>query len=175
MRPAPAPEMSRCLRGALLSLTLALFAPLAAAADPCCKVTAIDARSGSVTAKAHASGRVFKFRVKSASMLRALRDRDYPRFATSYNGPGQAAVDGELIAKHVDAFARLHGASAPAAASVPAAGDGAATRRQGHGGLPLLHVWNHGAFKSLLFFGAGSVHCLSNVTMSAPASRTLRR
>ncbi len=55
-------------------LVIALvFVPTAWADEPCCSVTAIDARSATVTAREKANGRLFKFHVANASLLRALR------------------------------------------------------------------------------------------------------
>lgn len=56
-------------------LVIALvFVPAAWAVTPaCCAVTAIDARSASVTAKENASGRLFQFHVANAALLRSLR------------------------------------------------------------------------------------------------------
>jgi len=73
MQRAQPPETSRRLPEVALFAVLVLFAPLAAAVDACCSVTAIDARAASVTAKEKASGRVFKFHVPNALALRALR------------------------------------------------------------------------------------------------------
>ena len=39
----------------------------------------------------------------------------------------------------------------------------------------LLHVWNHGAFKSLLFFGAGSVLHATGTRRDEPAGRAVAR
>lgn len=73
MQRAQPPETSRRLIGALLFTALVPFAPPAAAVDACCSVTAIDARSATVSAKEKASTRLFKFHVTNASLLRALR------------------------------------------------------------------------------------------------------
>lgn len=47
----------------------------------------------------------------------ALRAGDFDRFATLYNGPGQARFYGDLIDQHVRAFRRLRPGSASTAAS----------------------------------------------------------
>ena len=43
------------------------------AANPCCSVTGIDARTGVVLAKENATGRAFQFKASNASLLRELR------------------------------------------------------------------------------------------------------
>ena len=43
------------------------------AAEPCCSITAIDARSGIVTAREIGSKRTFQFSVKNAALLRSLK------------------------------------------------------------------------------------------------------
>jgi hypothetical protein len=48
-------------------------APAAYAGEPCCSVTAIDAKTGVVTAKEAATGRAFQFQVKDAAMLKSLK------------------------------------------------------------------------------------------------------
>ncbi len=58
--------------GVLLGLALVL-APEARAATPCCGITAMDVRTGLVTARETATGRAFQFQVKDASLLKSLR------------------------------------------------------------------------------------------------------
>lgn len=41
--------------------------------EPCCAITAIDAATGIATAKELATGRVFRFEVKNATLLRSLK------------------------------------------------------------------------------------------------------
>ena len=41
--------------------------------EPCCAITAFDAATGIVTAKELATGRVFRFEVKDATLLRSLK------------------------------------------------------------------------------------------------------
>lgn len=43
------------------------------AVEPCCNITAIDARSGIVTAREIGSKRTFQFEVKNAALLRSLK------------------------------------------------------------------------------------------------------
>ncbi|MCB0047802.1 MAG: DUF3380 domain-containing protein [Caldilineaceae bacterium] len=50
---------------------------------------------------------LFDFIRTDPSLVQALRDRDYTRFAQGYNGPGMAQRYGELIAQWVAAFQRL--------------------------------------------------------------------
>lgn len=54
------------------ALVLALPAPPADAADPCCGITAIEARTGMVTAKETATGRTFQFQVAGVKALKGL-------------------------------------------------------------------------------------------------------
>ena len=60
----------------LISTTAGLILLLAAAvqaAEPCCAVTAIDARSGVITAKIRADGRTFKFKVDDRKLLSKMK------------------------------------------------------------------------------------------------------
>ena len=43
------------------------------AGEPCCAITAIDARTGIVTAREIGSKRTFQFQVKNAALLRSLK------------------------------------------------------------------------------------------------------
>lgn len=58
---------------AIMLIVLSGVAGRAQAGEPCCSVTAIDARTGVVTAKDKASGQEFKFHVTQAALLRTLR------------------------------------------------------------------------------------------------------
>lgn len=57
----------------LLVLGLALAWTSMAGAAPCCVITAIDGRTGVVTAREGASGRTFQFTVNEANLLRSLK------------------------------------------------------------------------------------------------------
>ena len=69
---------------AIALVALLATAGRAHAVAPCCGVTAIDARTGIVTAKDNASGQVFQFHVPQAASLRTLRvgSSVYADFAT---------------------------------------------------------------------------------------------
>jgi hypothetical protein len=55
-------------------LALLLFAPTnASAGEPCCSITAIDARTGVVSAKETASGRSFQFKLDDAALLGTIK------------------------------------------------------------------------------------------------------
>jgi Cu/Ag efflux protein CusF len=73
---------------ALLALT-----PEGRAAEPCCGITGIDARTATVTAKETATGRSFTFKVPNAALLKNLKigQTVYANFATS-----QVSVDGAV-------------------------------------------------------------------------------
>lgn len=75
-----------------------------------------------------------------SQMLAALRARDFGRFASGYNGPGQAAIYGALIDRHCERFEALQQAprgarsratsSAPRSVAAPPTGSaGGATTR----------------------------------------------
>lgn len=68
-----------------------LILPGAASAQSCCSVTAIDLRSGAVSAKENATGRSFQFRVADGKVLGSLRVGQgvYANFKTS-----QVSLDG---------------------------------------------------------------------------------
>jgi Cu/Ag efflux protein CusF len=53
--------------------------------EPCCGITAFDAATGIVTAKELATGRVFRFEVKDATLLRSLKvgQKVFADFGTS--------------------------------------------------------------------------------------------
>ncbi len=74
----------------LLSAMLLLAAGVHAA-QPCCNIVAIDAKAAVVTAKDKASGKLFKFRVQDAALLRSLKvgQKVYANHAT-----GKVSVDG---------------------------------------------------------------------------------
>jgi hypothetical protein len=57
----------------LLTITLAGFTQPLLAAAPCCSVTAVDARTGTVTARDTATGRAFEFQLSNARLLAAVR------------------------------------------------------------------------------------------------------
>ncbi|HEX6134259.1 MAG TPA: hypothetical protein VFZ24_09850, partial [Longimicrobiales bacterium] len=59
--------------------------PNADPAEPCCGITAIDLATGIVTAREAATGRVFRFEVKDAALLRSLKigQKVYADFGTS--------------------------------------------------------------------------------------------
>ena len=54
-------------------LAIVLLATPAWAGEPCCAVTAIDARAGMVTAREAATGRTFQFKVSDAALLKSLK------------------------------------------------------------------------------------------------------
>lgn len=57
-----------------LSLLLCLILGVpAGAAEPCCRITAIDAPTGIVSARDRANGRVIRFKVANAALLRSLK------------------------------------------------------------------------------------------------------
>ena len=58
--------------GVLLAVTV-FGAPDARALDPCCAITAIDARAGVVSAKETATGRIFQFKLSDAKLLGSLK------------------------------------------------------------------------------------------------------
>ena len=57
----------------LLTITLATFTQPLLAVTPCCSVTAVDARTGTVTAKETATGRIFEFQVGNAKLLAGVK------------------------------------------------------------------------------------------------------
>jgi len=77
----------------LAFLLLAMIAPLGAVNAPCCYVTAIDSRTGLVTAKENASSRAFQFKPTNAKQIRDLRVGSpvYANFAKS-----QVSLDGHV-------------------------------------------------------------------------------
>ena len=62
-----------CAAPALALLLCLILDVPAAAAEPCCSITAIDARTGIVSARNHANGRVIRFRVADAALLRSVK------------------------------------------------------------------------------------------------------
>jgi hypothetical protein len=52
----------------LFGISLPLYA-----ANPCCTITAVDSRTGLVTGKENASGRMFQFQAGNAGLLKLLR------------------------------------------------------------------------------------------------------
>jgi hypothetical protein len=95
----------------------------AQAANPCCTVTAIDARTGVVMAKDNASARAFQFKAPNVSLLRELRIGApvYANFSAK-----QVSLDGRsACCAIIDAGAPAASASAlaasPPATPVPAA------------------------------------------------------
>jgi hypothetical protein len=95
---------------AKLVLQIALFAGFAAAAGPCCGVTAIDTRAGVVTAKENATGRIFQFSAPVA-VLGKLRIGQgiYANFGTQ-----QVSVDGVAPCCGILAGPLANAPSAPA-------------------------------------------------------------
>lgn len=59
--------------GMLALATVEGPAPVAWAADPCCAITAIDAKTGVVTAVETDTGRSFEFKVADAALLKTLK------------------------------------------------------------------------------------------------------
>jgi hypothetical protein len=57
----------------LLTITLATFTQPLLAVTPCCSVTAVDARTGTVIAKEIATGRIFEFQVGNAKLLAGVK------------------------------------------------------------------------------------------------------
>ncbi len=60
------------LAAAAAALVLA-FALNARAVDPCCSITAINTKTGIVTARVNSTGQTFQFAVKNAATLRSLK------------------------------------------------------------------------------------------------------
>lgn len=56
-----------------LLFAMSLLAAGARAGEPCCGIVAIDAKAGIVTAKDNTTGKLFKFRVQDAALLRSLK------------------------------------------------------------------------------------------------------
>jgi Cu/Ag efflux protein CusF len=81
----------------LVAMLLAVLAPATRAQitpTPCCPITAIDARTGVVSAKVNASGAAFQFRVTDAALLKSLKvGREvYANFTTE-----QVSLDGKVM------------------------------------------------------------------------------
>lgn len=57
----------------LLAGALTVPAPEVGASEPCCSVTAIDAKTGLVTAQETATSKTFDFRVKDKALLKTLK------------------------------------------------------------------------------------------------------
>ena len=85
-------------RLAFLPLTL-LAISLSVHANPCCSVTAIDARSGVITAKEAASGRSFTFRLRDSNALHMLRVGQpiFANFAASEVSLDGKSAGGQII------------------------------------------------------------------------------
>jgi len=64
--------MGVALLGALF-LAITVLEPWAGAAAPCCAITAIDVKTGVVTAKETATGQTFQFKVTDAALLNSLK------------------------------------------------------------------------------------------------------
>lgn len=64
--------MKKWRNGWLVASLLFLVATAAQAGTPCCGITVVDARTGLVTAKVLATGKVFQFRVADAAKLKGL-------------------------------------------------------------------------------------------------------
>jgi hypothetical protein len=65
--------MKRILLLVGILLWTGLFAKGAGAQAPCCSITAIDAKTGAVSAKVHATGRAFQFKVTDPKLFPSLR------------------------------------------------------------------------------------------------------
>ena len=85
---------------AMMLIVLSGVTGRAQASEPCCNVTAIDARTGVVTAKDKASGREFKFHVTQAASLRTLRAGSpvYADFAAKNVSLNEGAVCCAIVA-----------------------------------------------------------------------------
>jgi hypothetical protein len=60
----------QCYSAAIAAVTLAFTAN---AGEPCCSITAIDARAQTVTAKENATARTFQFKVADAKALSTVK------------------------------------------------------------------------------------------------------
>ncbi len=83
-------------------LAIVLLATPAWAATPCCNVTAIDARTGMVTAREKATGRTFQFKVTNPAQLRGLKvgqavAADFKTGKVSVHLAGAAPINGVLV------------------------------------------------------------------------------
>ncbi len=78
----------------LTFLLLAMIDPLGAANAPCCYVTALDSRTGLVTAKENSSGRAFQFMSTDIKQIRELRVGS-PVFANF--GASKVSLDGHVF------------------------------------------------------------------------------
>lgn len=76
------------LATALLAGAITVPTPEVRAAAPCCGVTAIDAKSGLVTAKETATGKTFDFRVQDKALLKTLKIGDQVEADFSTNKVG---------------------------------------------------------------------------------------
>ncbi|HVB57312.1 MAG TPA: hypothetical protein VNE63_12940 [Candidatus Acidoferrales bacterium] len=74
-----------------LLLSTAAWVPAARAADPCCNITGINARTGEVSARENATGRTFTFKVSDARLLKSLKVGEgvYANFSRK-----QVSIDG---------------------------------------------------------------------------------
>src|SRR5437762_929112 len=81
----------RGLVGGAVLLASILAASAAYAAEPCCTITQIDARTGVVTAQELASGRTFQFAAPNAAVLGTMKvgQRIFANFAGQ-----QVSLDG---------------------------------------------------------------------------------
>ena len=98
------------LLGVILSLAI-VFVPEVKAAEPCCSITAMDYRTGMVTAQNTATGQTFQFKVSNASLLKTMRVGQgvYADFGTK-----QVSVDGAApCCGMVNLSAPLKGAHRP--------------------------------------------------------------
>jgi hypothetical protein len=112
---------------AVLLFAVTLLAPEAVqAADPCCGITAIDTRTGIVTAQVKATGKAFQFQVKDRALLSQLRVGQgvFANLQTK-----QVSLDGKNVCCSISTTAagRSSTTLAPGAASSPAPG-GTSTR-----------------------------------------------
>ena len=108
--------------GAILAFTVlfVLAVPKASAFDPCCGITGIDQKAGTVTAKETATGRTFTFKVTDAKLLSSLKIGQgvYANFSTkqvSLDGfvpcCGITSLDPSNGAKNVGSAAPFHRAA----------------------------------------------------------------
>lgn len=99
-------------RLAVLALALLAISLSVHAASPCCTVTAIDARSGVITAKESATGRSFTFRLRDLNALRMLRVGQpvFANFAAS-----EVSLDGKSAGGQIIGVAPAGGVADPGA------------------------------------------------------------
>lgn len=101
---------------------VALLPPQASAANPCCAIKSIDARTGLVTAVERATGRRFAFSVRDHALLKSLR-AGQAVFANFSNG--QISFDGTNVAGKIASGGSFAGGSNAKPQGAPMAGAGA--------------------------------------------------